>query len=385
MIFKKKEKKDVNYISAKTSRQISSFNRKLTKKLERERNDAGKDPALYTTTMKDPNNVVEFDNVCTYFFTDIGTVRAVDGVSFDVPKCSTVGIVGESGCGKSVTSLSLMQLLQRPTGQTVGGEIRFNTGDGKALNIVKTPTAKMQQIRGNRISMIFQEPMTSLNPLFSIGDQLIETFMQHQGLSKKEAWEKGTEMLRMVRIPLPEQRMKEYPFQLSGGMRQRVMIAMALACRPELLIADEPTTALDVTIQAQVLDLMRNLQQEMGTSIAFITHDLGVVSEMCNRVIVLYCGEVVEEAMVRELFKNPMHPYTEGLLGTLPKFGQKSRLATIPGVVPPAGKFPAGCVFAPRCKYATQKCIDCKPALCEAKDGHKVRCFRYSDMEQEVK
>ena len=278
-----------------------------------------------------------------------------------------------------------MQLVQRPQGQTVEGQIRLNMGDF-AYDVAKMPIEAMEKIRGNIVSMIFQEPMTSLNPLFSIGDQLIETFMQHQGLSKSEAWEKGIEMLRMVRIPLPEQRMKEYPHQLSGGMRQRVMIAMALACRPELLIADEPTTALDVTIQAQVLDLMRNLQKEMGTSIAFITHDLGVVSEMCNRVIVLYCGEVVEEATTRELFTNPMHPYTEGLLGTLPKFGLKGRLNTIPGVVPPAGKFPSGCVFAPRCKYATEKCHACKPALCAAGEGgHKVRCFRYNDEEEEVK
>ena len=231
--------------------------------------------------------------------------------------------------------------------------------------------------------MIFQEPMTSLNPVFTIGDQLIETFMQHQGLSKTEAWAKGIEMLRMVRIPLPEQRMKEFPYQLSGGMRQRVMIAMALACQPELLIADEPTTALDVTIQAQVLDLMRDLQKELGTSIAFITHDLGVVSEMCDRVVVLYCGEVVEEALAEDLFENPKHPYTEGLLGTLPKFGETGRLAMIPGVVPPAGKFPTGCVFAPRCKYATEQCHAQKPEICDLGDGHKVRCFLYAKEENE--
>ena len=314
-----------------------------------------------------------------WFDNDRGSVKILNGISFDIYKGETLGIVGESGCGKSVTSLSIMRLLQSPPAR-FGGSIKLQDKE-----LLKLSERQMQAIRGNRISMIFQEPMTSLNPVFTIGDQLIETFMQHQGLSKAEAWAKGIEMLRMVRIPLPEQRMKEFPYQLSGGMRQRVMIAMALACQPELLIADEPTTALDVTIQAQVLDLMRDLQKELGTSIAFITHDLGVVSEMCNRVIVLYCGEVVEEAMVRELFKNPLHPYTEGLLGTLPKFGQKGRLDTIPGVVPPAGKFPSGCVFAPRCKYATQKCIDCKPALCETAEGHKVRCFRYSDLEQEVK
>ena len=330
--------------------------------------------------MENKEITLQVENLELWFDNDYGSKKILNGISFDIYKGETLGIVGESGCGKSVTSLSIMRLLQTPPAR-IKGSIRI---DGKEL--LTLTEKQMQAVRGNRISMIFQEPMTSLNPLFSIGDQLIETFMQHQGLSKSEAWEKGIEMLRMVRIPLPEQRMKEYPHQLSGGMRQRVMIAMALACRPELLIADEPTTALDVTIQAQVLDLMRNLQKEMGTSIAFITHDLGVVSEMCDRVIVLYCGEVVEEATTRELFTNPMHPYTEGLLGTRPKFGLKGRLNTIPGVVPPAGKFPSGCVFAPRCKYATEKCHACKPALCAAGEGgHKVRCFRYNDEEQEVK
>ena len=310
-----------------------------------------------------------------WFDNDYGSVKILNGISFDVYKGETLGIVGESGCGKSVTSLAIMKLLQSPPARLAGSI----TLRGKEL--LKLSDRQMQAIRGNRISMIFQEPMTSLNPVFSIGEQLIETFMQHQGLSKKAAWKRAEDMLRMVRIPLPEQRMKEYPYQLSGGMRQRVMIAMALACKPELLIADEPTTALDVTIQAQVLDLMRNLQQEMGTSIAFITHDLGVVSEMCDRVVVLYCGEVVEEAVADDLFETPLHPYTEGLLNTLPKFGVRGHLETIPGVVPPAGKFPKGCVFAPRCKYATERCHACKPALCELENGHKVRCFRYTDEE----
>ena len=311
-----------------------------------------------------------------WFDNDRGSVKILNGISFDIYKGETLGIVGESGCGKSVTSLSIMRLLQSPPAR-FGGSIKLQDKE-----LLKLSERQMQSIRGNRISMIFQEPMTSLNPVFTIGDQLIETFMQHQGLSKAEAWAKGIEMLRMVRIPLPEQRMKEFPYQLSGGMRQRVMIAMALACQPELLIADEPTTALDVTIQAQVLDLMRDLQKELGTSIAFITHDLGVVSEMCDRVIVLYCGEVVEEAVAEDLFENPKHPYTEGLLGTLPKFGQSGRLETIPGVVPPAGKFPAGCVFAPRCKYATEKCHAQKPGLCDLGSGHKVRCFRYEQEEK---
>ena len=311
-----------------------------------------------------------------WFDNDRGSVKILNGISFDIYKGETLGIVGESGCGKSVTSLSIMRLLQSPPAR-FGGSIKLQDKE-----LLKLSERQMQTIRGNRISMIFQEPMTSLNPVFTIGDQLIETFMQHQGLSKSEAWAKGIEMLRMVRIPLPEQRMKEFPYQLSGGMRQRVMIAMALACQPELLIADEPTTALDVTIQAQVLDLMRDLQKELGTSIAFITHDLGVVSEMCDRVIVLYCGEVVEEAVAEDLFENPKHPYTEGLLGTLPKFGQSGRLEMIPGVVPPAGKFPAGCVFAPRCKYATEKCHAQKPELCDVGNDHKVRCFRYEQEEK---
>ena len=290
-----------------------------------------------------------------WFDSDYNSVKILNGVSFDIYKGEALGIVGESGCGKSVTSLAIMQLLQSPPAR-LKGSIKLQ---GKEL--LTLTEKQMQALRGNRISMIFQEPMTSLNPVFSIGDQLTETFIRHQGMSKKKAWEKGIEMLRMVKIPLPEQRMKEYPHQLSGGMRQRVMIAMALACRPELLIADEPTTALDVTIQAQVLDLMRNLQKELETSIAFITHDLGVVSEMCDRVIVLYCGEVMEEAVAEDLFADPKHPYTYGLLSTLPKYGVEGRLETIPGVVPPAGKYPEGCVFAPRCKYATEKCHCCKP------------------------
>ena len=279
--------------------------------------------------------------------------------------------MGESGCGKSMTSLCIMQLLQCPPAK-IKGSIQL-----QGRELLKLSDKQMQAVRGNQISMIFQEPMTSLNPVFTIGDQLMETFMLHQGLSRKQAESRAIELLKMVKIPLPEQRMKEFPYQLSGGMRQRVMIAMALACQPELLIADEPTTALDVTIQAQILDLMRELQKDMGTAIAFITHDLGVVSEMCNRVIVLYCGEVMEEANVDDIFDDPKHPYTEGLMATLPKFDQPGHLATIPGTVPPSGKYPTGCVFAPRCKYATEQCHGCKPPLVDLGDNHKVRCFRY--------
>ena len=308
-----------------------------------------------------------------WFVNENGSKKILNGISFDIYKGETLGIVGESGCGKSVTSLSIMRLLNEPPAH-LRGQINFQ---GK--NLLSLSDRQMQAIRGNRISMIFQEPMTSLNPVFTIGDQLMETFILHQGASKAEAKEKAIELLRMVRIPEPEQRFKEHPYQLSGGMRQRVMIAMALACRPELLIADEPTTALDVTIQAQVLELMRDLQKEIGASIAFITHDLGVISEMCDRVVVLYCGEVVEEALVDDIFADPKHPYTIGLLSTLPKIGSKERLEVIPGMVPPAGKFPTGCVFAPRCKYATEKCHACKPSLMDVGEGHKARCFRYEE------
>ena len=313
-----------------------------------------------------------------WFQNDRGAVKILNGISFDIHKGETLGIVGESGCGKSVTSLAVMRLLAEPPAR-LKGTIEF-----QGRNLLKLTDKQMQSVRGNCISMIFQEPMTSLNPVFTIGDQMMEAFVTHQGMSRKEAKAQAIELLKKVRIPLPEQRFKEYPYQLSGGMRQRVMIAMALACQPELLIADEPTTALDVTIQAQVLKLMRELQQEMGTSIAFITHDLGVVSEMCDRVVVLYCGEVVEEALIDDIFADPKHPYTAGLLSTLPKFGEEGRLETIPGVVPPAGKFPVGCVFAPRCKYATEKCHTCKPQLTDVGGEHKVRCFRFYEEEEGV-
>ena len=323
--------------------------------------------------MENKEKVLQVKDLELWFVNEFGAKKILNGISFDIYKGETLGIVGESGCGKSVTSLSIMRLLNEPPA-TLRGEINF-----QGRNLLTLSEKQMQPIRGNRISMIFQEPMTSLNPVFTIGNQLTETFTMHQGLSKKEAKEKCIELLRMVRIPEPEQRFEEFPHQLSGGMRQRVMIAMALACQPELLIADEPTTALDVTIQAQVLELMKDLQKEMGTSIAFITHDLGVISEMCDRVVVLYCGEVVEEALVDDIFDAPTHPYTIGLLSTLPKIGSEERLAVIPGVVPPAGKFPTGCVFAPRCKYATEKCHACKPDLVEVGEGHRARCFRYAE------
>ena len=320
----KKEKKNSSYISAKESRKISKFNRKVTKKLEADRANAKKDPSLYTTKMKDENNVVEFDNVCTYFFSDVGVVKAVDGISFNIPKCSTVGVVGESGCGKSVTSLSLMQLLQRPSGQTVGGEIRFNVGDGTAYNIVNTPTAKMQEIRGNRISMIFQEPMTSLNPVFKIGMQVNEVLeLHHPEMTKEQIKARTLEMLEMVGIANKEGVYEMYPHELSGGMRQRIMIAIALACSPELIIADEPTTALDVTIQAQILDLLADLKNKINSSIMLITHDLGVVASMADYVVVMYAGRVIEKGTADDIFHHPAHPYTIGLMKSKPVVGNK--------------------------------------------------------------
>lgn len=319
--------------------------------------------------MNERDKILQVQNLKLWFDNDFGSIQILNGISFDIYRGETLGIVGESGCGKSMTAFSIMRLLQSPPAR-MQGKILFKDQDLLALS-----KRNMQKIRGKNISMIFQEPMTSLNPLFTLGDQLMEPLRLHQKLSKQQAWEKALEMLRMVRVSLPEQRMKEYPHQLSGGMRQRVMIAMALACRPELLIADEPTTALDVTIQAQVLELMRQLQRELGTAIAFITHDLGVINEMCDRVIVLYCGEVMEQSPVKELFADPKHPYTRGLLSTLPKFGQPGKLNTIPGSVPPAGQFPTGCVFAPRCKFATDQCRAEKPELRDAGGGHLVRCF----------
>ena len=318
------EKKHSSYISGRESRRITRFNRRVTRKLEKERADANKDQALYTTKMKNPNNVVEFDNVCTYFFTDVGVVKAVDGVSYEIPVGKTVGVVGESGCGKSVTSLSLMQLLQRPSGQVVGGEIRFNLGDGTAYNIVNTPNAIMEKIRGNRISMIFQEPMTALNPVFRIGDQVDEvTILHHPELSKEEVKARTLEMLELVGIANKEGVYNMYPHELSGGMRQRICIAIALACRPSLIIADEPTTALDVTIQAQILDLLGSLKDKLNSSIMLITHDLGVVAGMADYVVVMYAGRVVEKGTTEDIFHHPAHPYTIGLMRSKPVVGKK--------------------------------------------------------------
>jgi len=319
---------------------------------------------------------LEVKGLKTAFYTEAGAVRAVDDVSFDVRRGEVLGIVGESGCGKSVTSLSIMRLVS-PPGRVVAGQILF---DGEDL--LQMTEKQMMDIRGNRISMIFQQPQSSLNPVFRIGNQLEEAIILHQDVSKAEARKRVIELLRMVGIPEPEARARAYPHELSGGMAQRVMIAMALACVPELLIADEPTTALDVTIQAQILDLMRNLRSKTDTAIILITHDLGVVAEMCDRVNVMYAGRIVEEAPIVELFQSPKHPYTEALIGSTPVLGQSEKeLVTIPGSVPNLIDLPPGCKFAPRCQarldHNLHRCTEEEPALKEVAPGHKVRCWLY--------
>lgn len=309
-------------------------------------------------------------NLVTSFKTEAGTIRAVDDLTLQIRKGQTVGLVGESGCGKSVTSLSILRLIQSPPGYIESGQIEF---DGK--NILELDEAGMRKIRGNRISMIFQEPMTSLNPVFTIGDQIGEVFRIHQNANRKEARQRAIDMLRLVKIPAPEERVDEYPHQLSGGMRQRIMIAMALACRPELLVADEPTTALDVTIQAQILDLMADLQQELNMAILLITHDLGVVAEVCEYVIVMYAGRIVEEGPVTEIFKDPKHPYTAGLLRSIPRLGQKvATLPTIEGSVPSLANLPLGCRFQERCEFVHDKCRQVEPQLFQISRSHKSAC-----------
>ena len=327
--------------------------------------------------MKNGSHLLHVQELKTYFYTFEGTARAVDDVSFYLNKGETLGLVGESGCGKSVTALSLMRLIPEPPGRIVHGKIDF---DG--INLPDLSMSEMRNIRGNRISMIFQEPMTSLNPVFTIGNQLAEMFRHHQKLSKKESWNRSIEMLRLVQIPSPEKRVLEYPYQLSGGMRQRAMIAMALSCDPEILIADEPTTALDVTIQAQVLDLMVELKENFDAAIILITHDLGVVAEIAQRIEVMYAGKVVEEAQTISLFEDPKHPYTRGLLKSIPKLGQRARhgrrrLQEISGVVPSLYELPAGCSFYPRCSQARAVCQENVPELIELEDSHWVRCWLY--------
>ena len=374
------KKKDANYISGKESRRISRENRKITKELEKKRERKHVDPSEYTAQMHDPYNVLEVDNLHTYFFTDIGTVKSVDGVSFDVPVGKTVGIVGESGCGKSVTSLSIMQLVQRPTGQIVEGEIRF-AGSDMVYDIAKTPTRVMQKIRGNQIAMIFQEPMTSLNPIFRIGMQIEEVLKLHYPDWDKEKVKARTiEMLEMVGIANAEGVYRMYPHELSGGMRQRICIAMALACSPRLIIADEPTTALDVTIQAQILDLLRHLKDRINSSIMLITHDLGVIAEMADYVVVMYAGRIVEKGTVHDIFKNPSHPYTIGLMNSKPVVGKKiDELYCIPGKVPNPIAMPNYCYFRDRCEMRTEHCDGAYPPVIQLSETHQCSCYRYLD------
>ena len=384
-----KIKKPSNYISLKESRQIIKDNIKKMKyyeSLKKRKLSIDK----YTSLMKDENNLIEIENLKTCFFTDNGTVMSVNGVSFNVPKNKIIGIVGESGCGKSVTSLSIMQLVQSPQGQVVDGEIRFNSdelgydSEGRkiAYDITKMPTKEMYKIRGKDITMIFQEPMTSLNPVFTIGYQLDEvSFIHTSKITKEEAKEHSIEMLRKVGISMPEQVYKSYPHELSGGMRQRVMIAMALAGNPKLIIADEPTTALDVTIQAQILELLKDLQKREGCSIMLITHDLGVIAEMADEVVVMYAGRVIEKGTAREIFHNPLHPYTIGLQKSKPLITSDSNepLYSIPGQVPNPINLPNSCYFKNRCNRCNRKCNGEYPNEIKVSETHYVSCYLYEE------
>ena len=384
-------KKNTHYISIKESRAILKHNIKQMKYYEslKRRKRSVED---YTTTMRDSNNVVEIEGLKTVFFTDNGTVMSVNGVSFDIPKNKVVGVVGESGCGKSVTSLSIMQLVQAPQGQVIEGKIRFNTddlgmdGDKKlAYDIVQMPTSELYKIRGKDITMIFQEPMTSLNPVFTIGNQLDEVLFVHTPeITPEEAKAHSIEMLKKVGIAMPERVYKSYPHELSGGMRQRVMIAMALSGNPKLIIADEPTTALDVTIQAQILELLKELQRSQGCSIMLITHDLGVIAEMADEVVVMYAGKVIEKGTASEIFHNPLHPYTIGLQKSKPLITSPSDqpLFSIPGQVPNPINLPDTCYFKNRCNRCIGKCDGKYPEMIKVSDTHYVSCYLYEKEEK---
>ncbi len=412
-------KKDKShYISGRESRKIGKQNRKITKQLEARKKRKNVE-SEYLTQMKDPKNIVEFENLHTYFYTDTGVVKAVNGVTFSIPEGSTVGVVGESGCGKSVTSLSLMQLVQGPSGQIVEGSIRFRTNafrldekgqkipvygeekdkkgnpiqkknllggnlyemEEKTYDIAKMPLEAMRGIRGREIAMIFQEPMTSLNPVFTIGNQLDEVaFLHIEGVSKKDAKKRSIEMLQLVGIADPEGVYKKFPHELSGGMRQRVMIAMALLCNPRLIIADEPTTALDVTIQAQILDLLREIKDKISGSIMLITHDLGVVAEMADFVVVMYAGKVIEMGTAEDIFDNPLHPYTIGLQKSKPTVdGEVESLYCIPGFVPNPVNMPNYCYFRDRCDKCKKECAGEYPHLVKVSDTHSVACYLYKE------
>ena len=401
---KKNTKKDKHYLSGKEIRAIAKENRKATRVLEKYKHRRAAE-SEFVTEMKDSANILEIENLHTYFYTDQGVVKAVNGVSFNVPKNSTVGIVGESGCGKSVTSMSVMQLIQGPAGQIVSGNIRFGSEDykrdakgnpiaiensdggvhyeteEKVYDIAKMPVNEIYRIRGRQIAMIFQEPMTSLNPVFTIGNQLDEVAFTHIPGTTKESAKKATmEMLELVGIAAPERVYAAYPHELSGGMRQRVMIAMALACNPRLIIADEPTTALDVTIQAQILDLFRDLKTKINGSILLITHDLGVVAEMADYVVVMYAGRVIEKGTVREIFHDPKHPYTIGLQKSKPTMDSDSdALFNIPGNVPNPVNMPNHCYFKERCSKCTKKCSGEYPGMIQLSPTHFVACHLYGE------
>ena len=400
------EQKNSHYLSGKEVRAIAKENRKIMNSLEKRKHRKAAE-SEFVTEMKDPANILEIDNLHTYFFTDQGVVKAVNGVSFNVPKNATVGVVGESGCGKSVTSMSIMQLLQGPQGQIVSGSIRFNSHDykrdahgnmiptgevdqygtplyemeDKVFDIANMPIHEIHRIRGRQIAMIFQEPMTSLNPVFTIGDQLDEvTFIHVPGATKEMAQARSMEMLSLVGIAAPERVYKAFPHELSGGMRQRVMISMALACNPRLIIADEPTTALDVTIQAQILDLLRDLKDKMDGSVLLITHDLGVIAEMADYVVVMYAGRVIEMGTVREIFHDPRHPYTIGLQKSKPTMDSDSEtLFNIPGNVPNPVNMPNHCYFKERCDRCIEKCGGDYPCMVQVSPTHYVSCHLYGE------
>ena len=385
-----KKKSGGHYLSGKEVRAIAKANAKVMRKLEAKKFRKC-DESEYLTEMKDNKNILEIDGLHSYFFTDQGVVKAVNGVSFEIPAGTTVGVVGESGCGKSVTSMSVMRLLQGPTGQIVDGHIRFRSlehdRDGKEIekvyDIAEMPMSEIHRIRGNQISMIFQEPMTSLNPVFTIGEQLDEVTLIHvPGATKESAKAKSIEMLELVGIAAPDRVYASFPHELSGGMRQRVMISMALACNPRLIIADEPTTALDVTIQAQILDLLRDLKEKINGSIMLITHDLGVIAEMADYVVVMYAGKVIERGTASEIFHDPRHPYTIGLQKSKPTMNSDSdTLFNIPGNVPNPVNMPTHCYFKERCDKCCDKCSGDYPQMVQVSPTHYVACHLYGKEE----
>ena len=374
-----------HYLPGREIRAIAKANSKEMKRLEAYKNRKASEEE-FISELNNPENILEIDDLHTYFFTEQGVVKAVNGVSIDVPKNSTVGIVGESGCGKSVTSMSVMRLLQGPQGQIYSGEIRFKTGDGKVYDIAKMPTRDIYRIRGKEIAMIFQEPMTSLNPVFTIGQQLDEvTFINDKKATKAQAKDKSMEMLNLVGIAMPDRVYKAFPHELSGGMRQRVMIAMALAANPRLIIADEPTTALDVTIQAQILDLLRDLKSKIDGSILLITHDLGIIAEMADYVVVMYAGRVIEKGTVAEIFHDPKHPYTIGLQKSKPTLDSDSdTLFNIPGNVPNPINMPDHCYFKERCSMCINKCSGDYPGMIQVSPTHYVACHLYEEVSDNV-